>query len=65
MTAELQRTTSLVLEAAELALPALASPQDINIGASLASTTQHVAILTPLIPNPALSLNPIYTHEDL
>lgn len=32
MAAELQRLTRLVLEAAELALPALAVPQELNIG---------------------------------
>lgn len=33
MAAELERMTRLVLEAAELALPALAVPQELNIGA--------------------------------
>lgn len=36
MAAVLQRMTQLLLQAAELALPALAAPQDLNIGVPFA-----------------------------
>ena len=51
LAAELQRMSHMLLQAAELALPALAAPQELNIGACPGSLPRHgVSLPRSLLP---------------